>query len=518
MGRKIGVRTMVVVTAFLLSMLCAGAAQGADRVYWWADEGLRFANVDGSGQITEINLSLPAENSEGTVVDPVANRIYWLSRVGNDPPTIRFSNLDGTGVGALNVAGASIQEAMSLAIDPVGRRLYWSDDSPSKISFAKLDGSGGGTLPLTRVHRAGAVAVDPSARRIYWVNKEGQAAEKLSFANLDGTGEGSLPIGAATVNNPHGAAIDPAGKRIFWANLNADRISFGNLDGSGGGDLNTSGATVNFPRGVAVDPISGRVYWGDSGGVLSFAKTDGSGGGDLWHGPVFASVMFPVLYRAPHSVSAPVVSGSVAVGATLACSNGTWSPDSPEAQFTIAPQGAFAYQWSRGGADLPGATQSTLKVEAAGEYRCKVTARNGVDSTTATSAPFKVQTGPGGPKPPAATPASLRLALVTAKLPAGAPLAVRITNSGGQAASGTLSGSSKIAGKGKPRTLKLAAKQFKVAPGASAVVKLRLPKPLQATFAQRHKLSVVLMAAFSSPGSGNSVATKKVTPRLHRSG
>ena len=115
---------------------------------------------------------------------------------------------------------------------------------------------------------------------MYWVNASGN---KVSFANLDGSGGGGdLNTTGATVNNPIGVAVDHLGGRIYWANYDGQKISFANLDGSGGADINTGSATVNFPAGVAVDRSAGRVYWANSSGAkISFANLDGSGGGDI---------------------------------------------------------------------------------------------------------------------------------------------------------------------------------------------------------------------------------------------
>src|SRR5436309_1032098 len=107
-----------------------------------------------------------------------------------------------------------------------GDRVYWTDDADATIS---------------------------AAGRIYWANYN---ANKISFANLNGSGGGDLNTGAATVNYPTGVAIDSASGRIYWANNGAGTISFANLDGSGGGDLTITGTAVSDPAGVAIDPAA----------------------------------------------------------------------------------------------------------------------------------------------------------------------------------------------------------------------------------------------------------------------
>ena len=53
------------------------------------------------------------------------------------------------------------------------------------------------------------------------------AMNKISFANLNGSGGGDLVTTGATVSSPTGAAVDPAAGRIYWANLGASgKISY----------------------------------------------------------------------------------------------------------------------------------------------------------------------------------------------------------------------------------------------------------------------------------------------------
>ena len=51
----------------------------------------------------------------------------------------------------------------------------------------------------------------------------------------------------------------------------------------------------------------------------------------------------------PANTAAPVASGSLTVGSTLSCTQGTWT-NSPT---------SYAYQWQRGGANISGATSAS---------------------------------------------------------------------------------------------------------------------------------------------------------------
>jgi hypothetical protein len=244
-----------------------------------------------------------------------------------------------------------------------------------------------------------AFAVD----RVYW---SGYGNDKISFANLDGSGGGGdLNTGTATLSEPLGVAIDIAAGRIFWANYSSAKISFANLDGSGGGDLDTTGTTVNGPDGVAVDHAAGRVYWANYGGTkIAYANLDNTGGGGEIDttGATVSGPAYPVLLRAPSGAGAPSISGGSTPGSLLTCSQGTWTD--PLSAFVFQSPAAFAYQWSMNGADVAGANTSSYTAGSDGSYSCRVTASNQAGSATQTSGPFAVTTPPSptasGPSAP----------------------------------------------------------------------------------------------------------------------
>ncbi|MEA2612089.1 MAG: hypothetical protein QOI52_48, partial [Chloroflexota bacterium] len=260
------------------------------------------------------------------------------------------------------------------------------------------DGSGGGgQLNLSGATPNGprGVDIDHAAGRIYWANRD---THTISYANLDGSGGGGqLDTTGATVNKPHGVTIDPMAGRIYWTNVDS-AIFYANLDGSGGGhQLDLSGAGPSGPVGMAIDPSAGLMYMANLGNdAIPFVNLDGSGvGGQLnISGATSSDPRFLTLLRAPRGTGAPAIGGESAIGSVLSCSQGSWAPDLPEAFLYRAPK-TFAYQWSRDGTDIVGATTSLYTVFATGEYRCRVTASNEAGPTSQTSAPRAV-TGAGG--------------------------------------------------------------------------------------------------------------------------
>ena len=218
------------------------ALDPAHGLIYWADHNGRisFARLDGGGGGGDLNTTGAfVSSASGVAIDPVAGRIYWANG-GN----ISFARLDGGGGGVLNTSGAADSGGTSVAVDPAAGLLYYTTDR-NTISFARLDGSGGGDLNTTGATVSGpsGVALDPANGRIYWSNFFGNSASNvISFARLDGSGGGGdLNTTGAPAYQSSGVAVDPAAGRIYWAASNV--IAYANLDGSGGGGLSTAGAT-----------------------------------------------------------------------------------------------------------------------------------------------------------------------------------------------------------------------------------------------------------------------------------
>ena len=84
---------------------------------------------------------------------------------------------------------------------------------------------------------------------------------------------------------------------------------------------------------------------------------------------------------APGNTSAPFITGTLAIGATLTANAGTWSGGP-----------AFTYQWKLGGVAVSGATAATTVASVAGTYSFTITGTNAGGSTAVTSAVVVVPT------------------------------------------------------------------------------------------------------------------------------
>jgi len=515
--------------AALALLLGSGAAAAVDSVLWSNPSVQKLSSVAlaGSGGL---DLPLDAGFPEGEAIDSANGLIYWID-VGSTPAAIRFASLDGGPVATLAVGNAPIVAPRGLAIDPVAKRIYWADAASNKIAFASLDPAhpGGDALATgsaTAVAPIG-VAVDPAAGRIYWAN---DSANAISFANLNGTGGGNIPTGRATVDAPEGVAVDPGARRIYWTNTFGIGLSFASLDPDhpGGGDVFTGyKATVSEPFGLAIDPVAGRLYWANVAGPhqLAFTSLDDNGADDNLDLAGSSSgqpappsgARFPVLLVAPAAVLPPAITGGTAVGASLSCSQGTWAPDVLPAFYYRAPQ-RFAFQWSRDGVDVPGATESTFAAGMPGDYRCRVTATNHAGSTAQTSDAHRVSAPAPPPPPPgpAAFGAATRVTLALAVGHAGSrgPVQVRIANANAFAVRVTLiAQTSRPVATAHGRRVALPTAALGLAGGARRTVKLSLPASLRRLLAHRRAFALVLSAAVIDPAGHHRTVRALVTVR-----
>jgi hypothetical protein len=213
------------------------------------------------------------------------------------------------------------------------------------------------------------VQIDLSARLERDADGDGYGDETQDQCFTDPSTQGPCPaptvsgtaqVGQTLTGTPGGSPISPS---YQWL------------------DCDSAGANC-----TAISGATGTTYTvtsRDVGSTLRFRKTatDASGTQTGDSGP---TAVVPPVTQPPHNSSPPTITGTPASGQVLTCSTGTW---------TNAPTG-FAYQWSRDGTPIAGATSSsyTLQAQDAGaNITCAVTASNAAGSASATSGPVRVQ-------------------------------------------------------------------------------------------------------------------------------
>jgi hypothetical protein len=337
--------------------------------------------------------------------DSITNRLFVANSSGgpSGKGEIDYVNLDGSGAGVLSTPGAPIDDPVGIAVDPVARRAYWvNDGTTGSIAYANLDGSGGGVLNTTGATVEGPyrLGFDPVAGRIYWGNSPGPGPETISFANTNNSGGGNLDLtGASPAEGVDGFAVDPAGGRLYWINdgTTFEGISFASLGGGSGGHLSVAGGRFMGPYGLAFDPALGRLYWAnyDGGsperlGAFGFLNLGGGAGNiNIATAPV-KGPQDPVILKSPSGTGAPAATRSAKSRSRLECSSGSWAVDYPGSYVYQAPR-SIAYQWTRNGVPIVGATATIYSAKSAGQYACVVTATNQTGTGSQTSAAVNVK-------------------------------------------------------------------------------------------------------------------------------
>ncbi len=227
-----------------------------------------FVNVDGTGAGVLSAPGAEVNDPFGVAIDPGTRTIFWTNSGGGPggKGSIAFARLDGTAGGLLNTAGVTVEAPYRLAVDPASGKVFWAntENSPFTIAFANLDNSGGGgVLNLTGATaptNLNALAVDSGAGRVYWLSS---SSKRLSFANVNGTGGGDISLAAAPFSNAYGIAIDPSLGRVYWGNYGngetrTNAIGYSGLGGGPFGGISPATAPVDGPQDpVVLKPPSG---------------------------------------------------------------------------------------------------------------------------------------------------------------------------------------------------------------------------------------------------------------------
>ncbi len=210
--------------------------------------------------------------------------IYWDNYEAT-PASISFAGIDGNGGGLLNTVGATIEHPEGMAFDPANGRIYVASSKTSQIIWVSVNGGGAGVLDTgsAPVEDPEGIAVDPRTQTVYWANAE--TLGSIGYSSANGGSGGSLNTTGASVDDPYKIALDTTNNRIYWVNTESE-VFYANLDNTGGASLNV--AETERPKGwsaINVDPAAGRLYFlGESPagheGVY-WLNTSGVGGGEI---------------------------------------------------------------------------------------------------------------------------------------------------------------------------------------------------------------------------------------------
>jgi DNA-binding beta-propeller fold protein YncE len=369
----------IVLALVTLALLVAGATAAQAKVYItgsllsegkFVGVGVQRANFDGSG--LETIQSEPTGFENGVAVDVPDGKLFWAD---TSAETIRESNLNGTGVH--NLVNDSGGAPRGVAVDPENKKIYWTETGTNK-GISKINMDGTEREHLTSEPSFGYIAIDIGAQVLYWADS---GSEKIFRASIAKT----LTVETIVENQPHafGVAVEPAIGKVYWEEISgSDTIRRANLNGTSPETVVTR-SKAGMDGGLAVDGTTGKIYWNErTPKTVGAANLDGSSPGVLFSTPGISGEGIAVEATNPKPVNtvAPSIAGAHQVGSQDSCHVGGWSGTGPI---------TFSYQWGVvGGTTIEGATASTFTPTTAQQGHqlvCIVTAKDSVESTTATS-------------------------------------------------------------------------------------------------------------------------------------
>lgn len=211
--------------------------------------------------------------------------IYWDNY---DGASVSYANIDGSGGGLLALSN-KIAQPEGMAFDPADGRIYIASSETNQIVWANVNG-GGGVLDTggAPVEDPEGVVVDEATQTVYWANDE--TSGSIGYASAGGGSGGLLNLSGASSESPYKLAIDTANNRIYWVNSSTEKLYSADLGGSGGSELPVSGGAPvpEDVHAINIDPSAGRLYWLDETlGKIGWVNVSGVGGGAISPGSAF---------------------------------------------------------------------------------------------------------------------------------------------------------------------------------------------------------------------------------------
>ena len=161
----------------------------------------------------------------GLALDLEHDRVYWTNWSGSAAnQSVSYAPLPGESgtAGDFTISGSGLNQASGVALDLAGdpERLFWTNgagtagvDEAERLRVAELAEPFSSSImgaPFDISPNPGGgmrtPAIDPAADRIYWANS---SSDDISYAGLDGDGGGGadLLLGTAFTNSPDGVTI-----------------------------------------------------------------------------------------------------------------------------------------------------------------------------------------------------------------------------------------------------------------------------------------------------------------------
>lgn len=193
--------------------------RGQGRIYWSNDsytDSVSFARLDGSGAGQLNTTGTTAHRTDGIAIDRAGGRLFLANFEGgpepNNPGSLSYVLLDNSGGNDLDTYSAPVSEPDDVAYDRPTGLLYWVNFRPSSIGYANiatpaLDSGALSTAGASSSTNYAGLAIDRDVGRVYFTGYGTPSSSRISYARLDGSGGHDLSIPQSHVGTPIGIAI-----------------------------------------------------------------------------------------------------------------------------------------------------------------------------------------------------------------------------------------------------------------------------------------------------------------------
>ncbi|MEN8192783.1 MAG: T9SS type A sorting domain-containing protein [Bacteroidota bacterium] len=220
-----------------------------DTIYW---TGLAYFNAQINVISSDFDNDIVVMDSQsalrGIAIDPVDQKIYWISTNLTSGPKIWRANMDGTSpVVLIDFGTGSSSTPRAISLDVRERKMYWTNFGEGNIQCADMSESAVPEDILVGLKGPSGLAVDADSGKIFWTEMNGH---QIKCADLNGANEILL---ISNLSYPNSIAVDRSKNRMAWTEMGSGKVKSAELDGS---DIFDYEVNASAPTGIIIEPSS----------------------------------------------------------------------------------------------------------------------------------------------------------------------------------------------------------------------------------------------------------------------